>query len=267
VACVQIVETRGSAPRDAGTAMYVWGNGQTGTIGGGALELTATRKARARLTAKGPDFDISTHVLGPDLGQCCGGVVTLRTDIFRSVEHVYTRLTDISKGTEPFLHPPAKEPLWIFGSGHVGRALVAVLAPLHHYDIIWVDTARERFPEDIPDGASPLVALQPDKVVTHAPKHANHLIMTYSHEFDLAICHAVLNHGFASAGLIGSHTKWARFRTRLQQLGHSDAQIARISCPIGDPGLGKHPQAIAVGVAAALLTCVNQQASVQKAAI
>jgi xanthine dehydrogenase accessory factor len=71
---------------------------------------------------------------------------------------------------------------------------------------------------------------------------------------DLELCHALLGHGFASLGLIGSATKWARFRGRLGALGHAAAHIARIECPIGDPSLGKHPQAIAIGVAAAFLS-------------
>lgn len=87
----------------------------------------------------------------------------------------------------------------------------------------------------------------------HAPAHAEHLILTYSHEIDLALCHAALAHGFGFCGLIGSDTKWARFRKRLAGLGHCDAQIARICCPIGQKGLGKHPQAIAIGVASRLI--------------
>ena len=61
---------------------------------------------------------------------------------------------------------------------------------------------------------------------------------------------ALLRRGFGSCGLIGSATKWARFRKRLQQMGHAPAEIDRIRCPIGDKGLGKHPAAIALGVAA-----------------
>ena len=83
----------------------------------------------------------------------------------------------------------------------------------------------------------------------HAPPSAEHLVLTYSHALDLEICHRLLSHGFARAGLIGSATKWARFRKRLLALGHSEVSIARITCPIGDPALGKHPQAIAIGVA------------------
>jgi xanthine dehydrogenase accessory factor len=98
-----------------------------------------------------------------------------------------------------------------------------------------------------------LPAAEPPAALPHAPRQAHHLILTYSHDIDLALCHAALRHGFASCGLIGSATKWARFQSRLRALGHSDAQISRITCPIGDPLLGKHPQAIAVGVAARLL--------------
>jgi xanthine dehydrogenase accessory factor len=63
-----------------------------------------------------------------------------------------------------------------------------------------------------------------------------------------------LTHGFSACGLIGSATKWARFRSRLAALGHLATSIDRIDCPIGNPSLGKHPQAIAIGVASAFLS-------------
>jgi len=103
-----------------------------------------------------------------------------------------------------------------------------------------------------------LVAADPVRVVTHAPAQADHLILTYSHEIDLALCDALLRQPFGSIGLIGSATKWARFRRRLQAMGHRPAQIARIACPIGDPSLGKHPQAIALGVATAMVAPENR---------
>jgi xanthine dehydrogenase accessory factor len=89
--------------------------------------------------------------------------------------------------------------------------------------------------------------------VKFAPDSARHLILTYSHALDLELCHQLLSHRFAFTGLIGSKTKWARFRKRLAELGHTAAQITRITSPIGEPILGKQPQAIAIGVAASLL--------------
>jgi xanthine dehydrogenase accessory factor len=127
------------------------------------------------------------------------------------------------------------------------------MAPLPHVAITWVDSAAGRFPAQVPDAVTALPAGDMARMMAHAPVHAHHLILTYSHEIDLALCHAALGRGFASCGLIGSSTKWARFRARLAQLGHGDAEISRIACPIGDPTLGKHPQAIAVGVAGRLL--------------
>jgi xanthine dehydrogenase accessory factor len=151
---------------------------------------------------------------------------------------------------------PAARPgraIWIWGAGHVGRALAEVLSPLPDCAVTWIDTHADRFPEAGPQRPTRLPAADPTRLVPRAPAEAEHLIVTYSHALDLELCHRLLLHRFRFAGLIGSATKWARFRSRLAQLGHSPGQIARITCPIGDPSLGKHPQQIAVGVAAALL--------------
>lgn len=289
VARVVLTSVDGSTPRGPGTAMLVWPGGQSGTIGGGGLEFQAAKAARA-LLADGGARRFDRVPLGPSTGQCCGGSVRLLTEVFdpaavaalpaevfaRPVADTgemplaVTRLLSAarSSGARPtpqlvqgwFVEPLSddRRPLWIYGSGHVGRALVAVLAPLPDFAITWVDTAAARFPEEMPTGVERLIAANPADLVPHAPAEAEHLILTYSHALDLELCHALLTHGFAWAGLIGSATKWARFRGRLAALGHTDAQIARIRCPIGQPALGKHPQAIAVGVAAELLSAQSR---------
>jgi xanthine dehydrogenase accessory factor len=147
----------------------------------------------------------------------------------------------------------ADRQVWVWGAGHVGRALVSVLAPLPGIAVTWVDVSAERFPDAVPDGVTVLPAADPGLLADHVPMGAEHLILTFSHSLDLELCHRLLARGFRSCGLIGSGTKWARFRSRLAALGHDPAAVARIRCPIGDPGLGKHPQAIAVGVVADLL--------------
>jgi xanthine dehydrogenase accessory factor len=147
----------------------------------------------------------------------------------------------------------ADRQVWVWGAGHVGRALVAVLAPLPGVAITWIDTGPDRFPSDPLPGVTAIPAADPALLADHAPQDAEHLVLTYSHALDLELCHRLLARGFRSCGLIGSATKWARFRSRLAALGHAPASIARIRCPIGEPALGKHPQAIAIGVAADLL--------------
>jgi xanthine dehydrogenase accessory factor len=228
---ITVTKTAGSAPRDAGTQMLVWADKIEGTIGGGALEWDAIAQARQML-AEGQVKLTRRIPLGPGLGQCCGGAVTL-----------------LWEDADAVIDTP-KRPLWIYGAGHVGRAIVNVMAPLPDFDITWVDTSADRFPNT---KVTTLVAKDPAAVVNHAPANAEHLILTYSHEIDLQLCHAILSQPFKSAGLIGSATKWARFKTRLAALGHNPAHISRIACPIGDPSLGKHPAALALGVATAMI--------------
>ena len=66
--------------REAGAAMLVWQGGQSGTIGGGALEWLAIGRARELLATGGTRLD--RQALGPNLGQCCGGAVTLLTEVY-----------------------------------------------------------------------------------------------------------------------------------------------------------------------------------------
>ena len=281
VARVVIADIRGSSPRETGAAMLVWDGGQSGTIGGGALEWMASERA-----LRGDRVD--RHALGPDLGQCCGGVVTLITEVYDrarlaaikgpvyargrgdmplAVKRILTQARGEGLMPDPamiegwFVEPlkAVRMPLWIWGAGHVGRALVDVLAPLPAFDITWVDTGPSRFPARIADGVRAIPATHPALLARHAPVGAAHLILTYSHALDLELCNALLSHDFGFAGLIGSKTKWARFRARLGAVGHRPAQIDRITCPIGQKSLGKHPQAIAVGVAAGLLDIHNQK--------
>ncbi|WP_209835365.1 xanthine dehydrogenase accessory protein XdhC [Ruegeria sp. HKCCE3926] len=282
---VVIAGIKGSSPREVGAAMLVWKDGQSGTIGGGTLEYQAAEAARSQTVAT----RLTHHTLGPDMGQCCGGAVSLFSEVYDlkkveklddtiiarsasggavplSVKRVLaaarsqgiapeTRLID-GWMIEP-VHKPARN-LWIWGAGHVGRALVDVLSPLPDLAITWVDTGPERFPDVIPAGVTDLPATKPVELVRHAPPNAEHLVLTYSHNLDLELCNRLLLHDFRFAGLIGSTTKWARFRSRLAALGHPPDRISRITCPIGDPSLGKHPQMIAVGVAAQLLRPARQ---------
>jgi len=105
----------------------------------------------------------------------------------------------------------------------------------------------------IPEGVTVVPVADPAALAAHAPRGAEHLVLTWSHALDLDLCHRLLTRGFRHLGLIGSDTKAARFRARLLDLGHLPNEIARIACPMGDKSLGKHPQAIALGVAVAFV--------------
>ena len=283
VARVVVAGTQGSVPREVGASMLVTTDGLGGTIGGGALEFEAIERARV-LLAESRDL-LERKPLGPALGQCCGGAVTVLTEIWDaerlsgiegdlvaralpgttgemplSMRRMLSRARSsgdvISGMIDGWMVEPVAKPtreIWIWGAGHVGRAIVNVLAPMPELKIRWADSGRDRFPDVIPASVEELIAENPADLVSLAPAHAEHLVLTYSHALDLEICHRVLGRNFARLGLIGSATKRARFRSRLKTLGHSEAQINRMDCPIGDPSLGKHPQQIAVGVAAEVI--------------
>jgi xanthine dehydrogenase accessory factor len=244
---VTVVATKGSVPRGPGTWMVVFAQGELGTIGGGHLEFQAMAHARLMLSGQTVPHQLS-QVLGPSLGQCCGGAVDL------SFEPVHA--ADLSRLREHGV--PERSPLALFGGGHVGKALVLTLAPLP-FAVRWIDSRDEIFPADVPEEVDCEHSNPVQAAVADLAPGSRVLIMSFSHAEDLDIVIACLKRqreqgDLPFVGLIGSQTKWATFRHRLEDRGFSADEIAHITCPIGIPGImGKEPEVIAVAVAAQLL--------------
>jgi xanthine dehydrogenase accessory factor len=245
---VHVVRTQGSAPRDAGTRMLVAPHTVLGTIGGGHLELQAIADARTLLA--GGQVARQQHIaLGPSLGQCCGGALDLHFGL----------LAESDPATWPLDAPLFT--LQLYGAGHVGRAIVQLLAGLP-CQVQWIDEREDEFPPGALPAHIHKICVEPVQAeVALAPPSACYLVLTHSHDLDLAISHAVLQRGdFGFFGLIGSRTKRARFEHRLRGRGVSDAQLARMVCPIGLPGIpGKAPELMAVAVVAQLLQVAAAQ--------
>ncbi|WP_298831792.1 xanthine dehydrogenase accessory protein XdhC [uncultured Piscinibacter sp.] len=243
---VEVTEALGSAPREAGTRMLVGASRCEGTIGGGHLELKAIEQARRMLAGGGGDAapQGARYPLGPALGQCCGGAVTLS----------FARLDAQGLATWPPAAP--RFHLQLYGAGHVGRAIVRALAPLH-VRVDWIDERDEEFPPDavLPAHTRKVCVDAIESEVTQAPRGAFYLVLTHRHDLDLRIGVAILRRGdFGFFGLIGSATKRARFIHRFEAMGIPPAAIARMTCPIGVNGIsGKEPEVIAAAVAAQLL--------------
>ncbi|MFC3441852.1 xanthine dehydrogenase accessory protein XdhC [Sphingobium rhizovicinum] len=284
-ALVSVLASEGSAPRGAGTRMLVSADRLFGTIGGGQLEHRAIEQARAILDLPPGHWRVQDYPLGPLLGQCCGGRVRLL------IEHVDPAsldwLTDaaeervlvstltaggINRHVSAQAAPTAlsargdrpregmvfaeiigqrRRPLYLFGAGHVGQAIARHTQPLP-FRLAWFDT-RPLF-ETI-DG----VAIVPEDAITQcvaeAPDDAAMLILTHDHGLDYHLTRATLARGpIAFVGLIGSQTKRARFHSRLERDGLSEAARARLTCPIGVAGVtGKEPDVIAIAALAQLL--------------
>lgn len=239
---VTLARVRGHAPRGAGSKMVVTEGGAYGSVGGGNLEATAVERARQLLGARAREPELLTLPLGPQGGehgvQCCGGEVTLL------LEPQY----------------PARPVVALFGAGHVGWALVQVLGTLP-LDLHLVDSREGALARPLP---SPLTASVtrhhapvPESVLDALPPGTHLLILTHDHAEDLAVLERALRGPFGRVGLIGSASKWAHFKRELTRQGLSDGDLARVVTPIGLPGLGKSPQAVAIGVAAQLLSVLD----------
>jgi len=147
-----------------------------------------------------------------------------------------------------------RQVMFLYGAGHVGRAVVHAFQGLP-FDIYWVDTDASRYPEAIPAGIERMVSANPADAARLAPAGAWHVVMTFSHAIDFDVCQTVLARGdFNYLGVIASKTKRQRFQRRLRDAGINDAAIARLIAPIGLEGLaGKEPAVIAVSLAADFL--------------
>ena len=168
-----------------------------------------------------------------------------------------TTLTTVDHPNDAWLIQPFDQPghpLFVYGAGHVGRAIIRALEGLP-FAVHWVDTHDSRFPPDIPLGVRRSVAPDPATITEAAAPGTFHLVLTYSHQLDYDICLALLaRNEFGFAGLIGSATKRARFFQRFRAVGIGESALARLTCPIGIEGVpGKAPAAIAISVAAQLL--------------
>lgn len=285
-ALIGILASEGSAPRGAGTRMVVTATATHGTIGGGQLEYRAIEQARAILGRPAGSWRVQDYPLGPLLGQCCGGRVRLL------IEHVdphrccwldgiadgailHMRLTSThverriapdaaatplpARGERPGVGATFSErlggprrPLFLFGAGHVGRAIAARAEGLP-LRLAWFDTRPDY--ATLP-GVASIDEAHVERCVADAPPEAAMLILTHDHGIDYRLTRAALAAGpFALVGLIGSATKRARFLARLAADGIPAAALARLTCPIGLPGItGKAPEVIAIAALAQILT-------------
>jgi xanthine dehydrogenase accessory factor len=244
---VTVARTQGSVPREVGAWMAVTAEGFTGTVGGGHLEFDAIARARAAL-AGGDLAEEVRYPLGPSLGQCCGGVVWLR-------------FARIPAGDDLAAHlpQPSWRPVALFGAGHVGEVLARFARELP-LALHWVDSREGQFPPGRPPrGWQQTVSDPPADAVPDLAPGSAVLVMTHNHAEDFEIIAACLRRARVQAdlpfiGMIGSRTKWASFRQRLQARGFGDTDLARVTCPIGAPGVaGKQPGVIAVAVLAQML--------------
>ncbi|MBL1430745.1 MAG: xanthine dehydrogenase accessory protein XdhC [Robiginitomaculum sp.] len=274
---VTLVETSGSAPRNAGAKMLIWNEGQKGTIGGGELEFRLLKMAKEMLQQPFMRPVLQDFPLGPVLGQCCGGFVTAMLEplnqyclgneklsvqtCLASGEKALIAVNDdnskiiITADKHYIIETPRRKPtsIYLFGAGHIGAALAKILLDMD-VDLNWIDSRLDMHP-------SAQICDDPVQMAISAPADALFVIVTHCHDLDYALCHSILRkNDIGFCGLIGSDTKRARFIQRLQKDGMTEKQIGQLTCPVGLSGIGgKHPTEIAVAIAAQLLQEMKEQ--------
>ena len=249
IAC-ELTSVRGSSPREQGTFMLVSMGSIFGTIGGGALEYMVIDHAR-RLIAEGRAQEAMDVPLGPEIGQCCGGRVGV------SLRHADAVVRANLVGR--IAAEEAKEPqIYIFGAGHVGRALAQILALLPVRSEV-IDTRQEEL-STLPAGVAWRRVAMPEAVVRSAPQGSSYVVLTHDHALDfLIVAEALKRSDSPYVGMVGSQTKRAKFSSWFAAEGGDPALLARLISPIGRQGLGdKRPSVIAALAAAEIMVHIGQ---------
>lgn len=245
---VRVVEAKGSTPRNQDAWMLVSKQGFFGTIGGGRLELEAIEKARGILDgAAASDLALP---LGPAIGQCCGGHVTLSFDIIPPA-----RFDEIAAMVEA--EDAADPQVWLFGGGHVGRALTRALLLLP----VKVHVAETRADELAltPEGAAQHLTPLPESLVSGIAPGSVVIVLTHDHALDFLIVSAALaRDDLAQVGMIGSDTKRATFSHQYVREGGDRDRLSKLVCPIGRKISDKRPEVIAATVAAEIISALAE---------
>ena len=281
-----ITDHAGSTPRERGCWMLVDQEKIYGTLGGGTLEYSAVQAARTMLAGQS-DWKRSGHeyLLGPDLGQCCGGGVKFLLEPLDQTSSwlLSVNVSDFEQARPPFetylrinLENPQEAPaigldadlshkndlgyfiqplsdhrpaLYVFGAGHVGQA-IAVTASALPIRLTLVDSRSDIVTHFAAPDNCTLLCEDPLSRVQQIENGAGALIMTHDHDLDYQLGMELFNHpSLCFRGIIGSKSKTARFMKRYRQTGIADSLLDTLKMPLAQAAPpGKEPGVIALGV-------------------
>ncbi|PSL19645.1 xanthine dehydrogenase accessory protein XdhC [Shimia abyssi] len=251
---VEITRVRGSSPREVGASMFVAPDAMVGTIGGGQLEYMALDEAR-KLLKNGSDTAFMDVPLGPEIGQCCGGRVEIALTLMDATARTLAK-------TRAGADERALPHVYVFGAGHVGRALADLFQHLPVRCIL-VDSRSEELALSSARVELRLSAL-PEADVRAAPKGSAYIVLTHDHALDFLLSAEALERCDATwVGMIGSATKRASFESFAKKTCGGLTTDALI-CPIGASGSrDKRPSVIAAAVVAEVITALTSEPAAQ----
>lgn len=228
-----VVETQGSVPRQAGSKMLVWSDGQiVGTVGGGQMEALVIAEAQNALR-DGQCRMFTYNLANLEAGDpgVCGGTV-----------RVYV---------EPLLPPPT---VLVIGCGHVGKAVAELAKWLDYRVIVADDRPGYATPEQIP-GMDGYVTATPEELVARVVISASTYVVAVTRglSVDETLLPALVQTPAPYIGLIGSRRRWALTVETLRERGVSQADLARVHAPIGLSIGAETPKEIAVSIVAEII--------------
>ncbi len=243
----KIIDVKGSSPNNLGDIILISQDTIFGTIGGGNLEYLVIDEAKKILDKKIENKTLSIP-LGPGIGQCCGGYVQVKLSLHENSEKALKNenLTDINKPN-----------LYIFGSGHIGQALISKLENIDFNTYI-IDSREDYLKMTNIKVINYLLSEKPWEIVSKLDDNSYFIVLTHSHDYDLKILNEILKKNNSFVGLIGSLTKKNRFYKRLISNGHNKLEVEKIECPIGiDIGNSKDPNEIAFSIITRIISIKN----------
>ncbi len=232
-----VTYTEGSTPRKPGSKMLVAADGSIfGTVGGGAIEMQVIQEAKNVIKTFKP---LRKHYeLEEDLGMQCGGVA-----------EVYI---------EP-MGSPAN--LYIFGAGHVGKAL-AFFAHKLGFEVTLLDFRPIEFTEQEKQTYRFIYGDYFESLETLEYDDNTYVtIMSPSHEHDFQLLKQLGKKPFTYLGMIGSSRKVARAREVLieQEKYFTPEEFDAFDTPMGVKMAAETPEEIAVSILAKIIDVKNRK--------
>jgi xanthine dehydrogenase accessory factor len=232
---VTVVAKEGHGPAIVQTKMLVTSEGRaSGTVGGGAIELMATKKAQALISERRGgvletyDLTAEEHAIIPDAtktGMVCGGSVTLFYEFHGGGER-----------------------LVIFGAGHIGRAFARII-PGMGFRLTVVDS-RPDFVQTF-EGAESALCHEYGTSFEGLliPDNAWIVIATHSHALDYQVLEQVFRAGWKTryVGVVASRSKRDRFFGDLAK-AVPDADTSHVFMPCGLDIGGAMPEEIVISI-------------------
>lgn len=244
VVVVSAVEKQGKGPVEVGKKMLVLNTEESfGTVGGGALELTAQKHCKEIFKTKRSES--KTYLLNEGnvlkdattLPMACGGNVTLFYEYIGPSEYIY-----------------------IFGGGHCGQALSNILSTLNYH--VTIIDERKDIVDNFQGGDEVILSPFTEYLDNYnIEKNSYIVVATPSHKYDYQVINKVIEKQIKVKyfGMLCSTRKLEEYLKTVYQTFGEDVDLTNFYSPIGLDTGGGSPEEIAISIAAEILAVSNNK--------